>query len=125
METARVCNKCGEVNKVNKEVIKTEWVHDEFGNYYKATYIECVRCKERLILLLDTKRTNYLRKVLIALLKSGKDRARYDKTDAILTKKREEIKEKVNGLKLLDENENIFSFGLTFPKVGDIIESDL
>lgn len=125
METARVCNKCGEVNKVNKEVIKTEWVHDEYGHYYKATYIECVRCKERLILLLDTKRTNYLRKVLISLLKSGKDRVRYDKTDAILTKKREEIKEKVNGLILLDENENIFSFGLTFPKVGDIIESDL
>lgn len=125
METARVCNKCGEINKVNKEVIKTAWVHDEYGHYYKAAYIECVRCKERLILLLDTRRTDYLRKVLISLLKSGKDRARYDKTDAILTKKREEIKEKVNGLKLLDENENIFSFGLTFPKVGDIIESDL
>ena len=66
-----------------------------------------------------------MRRKLIRVLLQRKDRGKYNKIDKKLNEARYNLKRKLNGLKLYDENENIFTNGLTFSKEDDIIDSEM
>jgi hypothetical protein len=121
----RVCSKCGEINEIGAEELKIKWVHSDFDEYYNIVYYECKRCKEKQCVQVDTKQTLELKRKLIRILLQKKDREKYNKIDKKLNELRCNLQRKVNGLKLYDENGNIFTNGLTILKEDDIIDSDM
>lgn len=124
LQPPTICKKCGEVNYTSLQRVKREWVHTEDKRYIRVIYTECERCKEKLILQIDSKRTIELRDKTIRLLLARK-RDEFEKVDKRLTDSRNVLNKQFSGLKLFDENENIFVNCLTLQKDGDIIESDL
>ena len=112
-------------------------VYDEEGTYYKIMYCDCKRCKERDVVQIDNVETlEMFRKLKSLTIKvarknmkgetvSPKDIRKKDKWMKELRKKREDLNELCSGKKLFDENKKIVVEQLTFPKVGDIIESNL
>ena len=137
MEVQRVCGKCGEVNNIDSSNLHRGDVYDEEGTYYKIMFYDCRRCKERDVVQIDNMETLILfRKLKKMILKvaeknrkgetiSPKDIRNKDELMKELRSKRAELEEFCNGKKLFDENKKVIVEQLTFPKVGDIIESNL
>ena len=137
MKVKRVCRKCGEVNEVGSENLIRADVYDEDGTYYKIMYCDCKRCGERDVVQIDDVETlemfRNLKKLILKVAKknrkgetvSPKDVRKKDKWMKELRKKREILNDLCNGKKLFDENKKVVVEQLTFPKVGDIIESNL
>nr|DAP60048.1 MAG TPA: hypothetical protein [Caudoviricetes sp.] len=137
MEIQRVCKKCGEVNEIDSSNLVRKDVHDEYGNYYKLMYCDCVRCGTRDFVQIDDKNTleefKRLKKLIIKVARkningqtiSQKDIKKKDKMMKQIREDREKLKEICAGKKYFDENEKIIAECLTFEKVGDIIESNL
>lgn len=137
MEVQRVCGKCGEVNNIDSSNLIREDVYDEEGTYYKIMFCDCKRCKERDVVQVDSMETLILfRKLKKLILKvaeknrkgetvSPKDVKKKDELMKELREKREELKDVCNGKKLYDKDKKVIVEQLTFPKVGDIIESNL
>lgn len=112
-------------------------VYDEEGTYYKIMYCDCKRCGERDVVQIDSTETlEMFRKLKSLTIKvarknmkgetvSPKDVRKKDKWMKELRKKREDLNELCSGKKLFDENKKVVVEQLTFPKVGDIIESNL
>ena len=137
MKVQRVCRKCGEVNEVDSSNLIRKDVYDEEGTYYKIMYCDCKRCKERDVVQIDNVETlEMFRKLKSLTIKvarksmkgetvSPKDVRKKDKWMKELRKKREDLNELCSGKKLFDENKKVVVEQLTFPKVGDIIESNL
>ena len=137
MEIKRVCKKCGEVYEVDSSNLIRKDVHDEYGNYYKLMYCDCVRCHTRDFVQIDDKNTleefKRLKKLIIKVARknvngqtiSQKDIKKKDKMMKQIREDREKLKEICAGKKYFDENEKIIAECLTFEKVGDIIESNL
>ena len=137
MKVQRVCRKCGEVNEVDSGNLIRMDVYDEEGTYYKIMYCDCKRCKERDVVQIDNVDTlEMFRKLKSLTIKvarknmkgetvSPKDTRKKDRWMKELRKKREDLNELCSGKKLFDENKKVVVEQLTFPKVGDIIESNL
>ena len=137
MKVQRVCRKCGEVNEVDSGNLIRMDVYDEQGTYYKIMYCDCKRCKERDVVQIDSTDTlEMFRKLKSLTIKvarknmkgetvSPKDIRKKDKWMKELRRKREDLNELCSGKKLFDENKKVVVEQLTFPKVGDIIESNL
>ena len=137
MEIKRVCKKCGEVYEVDSSNLIRKDVHDEYGNYYKLMYCDCVRCHTRDFVQIDDKNTleefKRLKKLIIKVARknvngqtiSQKDIKKKDKMMKQIREDREKLKEICAGKKYFDENEKIIAECLTFEKVGDIIGSNL
>ena len=137
MEIQRICRKCGEVNLINSDNLVRASVHDEEGNFYRLMYYDCKRCKERIPVQIDDKETtelyNKIKTLTIKVIRkhqkgetvSPKDIRKKDRLTKQLRESREILSELCSGKKLFDENEKIVVEQLTFPKVGDIIESKL
>lgn len=137
MKVQRVCRKCGEVNEVDSGNLIRMDVYDEEGTYYKIMYCDCKRCGERDVVQIDSTETlEMFRKLKDLTIKvarknvngetvSPKDVRKKDKWMKELRKKREDLNELCSGKKLFDENKKVVVEQLTFPKVGDIIESNL
>lgn len=137
MKVKRVCRKCGEVNEVGSDNLIRADVYDEDGTYYKIMYCDCKRCGERDVVQIDNMETlemfGKLKKLILKVAKknrkgetvSPKDVRKKDKWMKELRKKREILNDLCNGKKLFDENKKVVVEQLTFPKVGDIIESNL
>lgn len=137
MKVQRVCRKCGEVNEVDSGNLIRMDVYDEEGTYYKIMYCDCKRCGERDVVQVDSTETlEMFRKLKSLTIKvarknmkgetiNPKDVRRKDKWMKELRKKREDLNELCSGKKLFDENKKVVVEQLTFPKVGDIIESNL
>ena len=137
MEVQRVCRKCGEVNTLDSSNLIRMDVYDEEGTYYKIMYCDCKRCGERDVVQIDSTETlEMFRKLKSLTIKvarknmkgetvSPKDVRKKDRMMKKLRSKRAELEELCNGKKLFDENKKIIVEQLTFPKVGDIIESNL
>lgn len=137
MEIKRVCKKCGEVYEIDSSNLIRKDVHDEYGNFYKLMYCDCVRCHTRDFVQIDDKNTlkefKRLKKLIIEVAKknvkeqtvSTKDIKKKDRLMKKIREDREKLKEVCAGKKYFDENEKIVAECLTFEKVGDIIESNL
>lgn len=137
MEIKRVCKKCGEVYEIDSSNLIRKDVHDEYGNFYKLMYCDCVRCHTRDFVQIDDKNTlkefKRLKKLIIEVAKknvkeqtvSTKDIKKKDRFMKKIREDREKLKEVCAGKKYFDENEKIVAECLTFEKVGDIIESNL
>lgn len=137
MKVQRVCKKCGEVNEVDSSNLIRMDVYDEEGVYYKIMYCDCKRCGERDVVQIDNIETlEMFRKLKSLTIKvarknmkgetiSPKDIRKKYRWMKELRRKREELEELCNGKKLFDENKKVVVEQLTFPKVGDIIESNL
>lgn len=137
MKVERICKKCGEINVIDSSnLIRTD-VYDEEQNYYKIMYCDCKRCKERDVVQIDDMETvSIFKKLKDLTLKvarknlkhetiSPKDIKRKDRLTKMLKEKRIALNEMCNGKKLYDENKKVVIEQLTFPKAGDIIESNL
>lgn len=137
MEIKRVCKKCGEVFEIDSSNLIRKDVHDEYGNFYKLMYCDCVRCHTRDFVQIDDKNTlkefKRLKKLIIEVAKknvkgqtvSPKDIKKKDRLMKKIREDREKLKEVCAGKKYFDENEKIVAECLTFEKVDDIIESNL
>lgn len=137
MKVQRVCRKCGEVNEADSGNLIRMDVYDEEGTYYKIMYYDCKRCGERDVVQIDNIETlEMFRKLKSLTIKvarknmkgetiSPKDIRKKDKWMKELRKKREDLNELCSGKKLFDENKKVVVEQLIFPKVGDIIESNL
>lgn len=137
MEIKRVCKKCGEVFEIDSSNLIRKDVHDEYGNFYKLMYCDCVRCHTSDFVQIDDKNTlkefKRLKKLIIEVAKknvkgqtvSPKDIKKKDRLMKQVREDREKLKEVCTGKKYFDENEKIIAESLTFEKVGDIIESNL
>lgn len=137
MKVQRVCRKCGEVNEIDSSNLIRADVYDEEGTYYKIMYCDCKRCGERDVVQIDNTETlGMFRKLKDLIIKvarknvkgetvSPRDVHKKDKWMKDLRKKREDLNELCSGKKLFDENKKVVVEQLTFPKVGDIIESNL
>lgn len=137
MKVQRVCRKCGEINEVDSSNLIRMDVYDEEGTFYKIMYCDCKRCRERDVVQIDSTETlEMFRKLKSLTIKvarknmkgetvSPKDVRKKDRTMKQLRSKRAELEELCNGKKLFDENKKVVVEQLTFPKVGDIIESNL
>lgn len=137
MKVQRVCRKCGEVNEIDSSNLIRADVYDEEGTYYKIMYCDCKRCGERDVVQIDNTETlGMFRKLKDLTIKvarknvkgetvSPRDVHKKDKWMKELRKKREDLNELCSGKKLFDENKKVVVEQLTFPKVGDIIESNL
>ena len=137
LEVIRICNKCGEINTINELNLKRKNVYDEFGKYYRIIYYKCKRCNEVNVVQIDDYETMKVFKkfkdLTIKVAKkniknetiSPKDIKKKDKLIKDLSVRRTELEAVTNGIKLYDENKNIFIECLTIKKVGDIIESNL
>ena len=137
MKVQRACRKCGEVNEVDSGNLIRMDVYDEEGTYYKIMYYDCKRCRERDVVQIDSTDTlEMFRKLKSLTIKvarknmkgetiSPKDVRKKDRWTKELRRKREDLNELCSGKKLFDENKEILVNSLTFPKVGDIIESNL
>ena len=137
MKVQRVCRKCGEINEVDSGNLIRMDVYDEEGTYYKIMYCDCKRCKERDVVQIDSAETlEMFRKLKSLTIKvarknmkgetiSPKDIRKKDKWMKELRRKREDLNKLCSGKKLFDENKKVVVEQLTFPKVGDIIESNL
>lgn len=137
MKVQRVCRKCGEVNEIDSSNLIRADVYDEEGTYYKIMYCDCKRCGERDVVQIDNTETlGMFRKLKDLTIKvarknvkgetvSPMDVRKKDKWMKDLRKKREDLNELCSGKKLFDENKKVVVEQLTFPKVGDIIESNL
>lgn len=137
MKVQRVCRKCGEINEVDSSNLIRKDVYDEEETYYKIMYCDCKRCKERDVVQIDSTETlEMFRKLKSLTIKvarknmkgetvSQKDIRKKDKWMKELRKKREDLNKLCSGKKLFDENKKVVVEQLTFPKVGDIIESNL
>lgn len=137
MKVQRVCRKCGEVNEIDSSNLIRADVYDEEGTYYKIMYCDCKRCGERDVVQIDNTETlGMFRKLKDLTIKvarknvkgetvSPRDVHKKDKWMKGLRKKREDLNELCSGKKLFDENKKVVVEQLTFPKVGDIIESNL
>ena len=137
MKVQRVCRKCGEVKEIDSSNLIRADVYDEEGIYYKIMYCDCKRCGERDVVQIDNTETlGMFRKLKDLTIKvarknvkgetvSPRDVHKKDKWMKDLRKKREDLNELCSGKKLFDENKKVVVEQLTFPKVGDIIESNL
>ena len=137
MKVKRVCRKCGEVNEISSDNLIRADVYDEDGTYYKIMYYDCKRCGERDVVQIDSMETlemfRKLKKLILKVARkntkreivSPKDIKKKDKWMKELREKREVLNDLCNGKKLFDENKKVVVEQLTFPKVGDIIESNL
>ena len=137
MKVQRVCRKCGEVKEIDSSNLIRADVYDEEGTYYKIMYCDCKRCGERDVVQIDSTETlGMFRKLKDLTIKvarknvkgetvSPRDVHKKDKWMKDLRKKREDLNELCSGKKLFDENKKVVVEQLTFPKVGDIIESNL
>lgn len=137
MKVQRVCRKCGEVNEIESSNLIRADVYDEEGTYYKIMYCDCKRCGERDVVQIDNTETlgmfRKLKELTIKVARknvkgetvSPRDVHKKDKWMKDLRKKREDLNELCSGKKLFDENKKVVVEQLTFPKVGDIIESNL
>ena len=137
MKVQRVCRKCGEVNEIDSSNLIRADVYDEGGTYYKIMYCDCKRCGERDVVQIDNTETlGMFRKLKDLTIKvarknvkgetvSLKDIRKKDRWTKELRRKREDLNELCSGKKLFDENKKVVVEQLTFPKVGDIIESNL
>ena len=137
VKVQRVCRKCGEVNEIASSNLIRADVYDEEGTYYKIMYCDCKRCGERDVVQIDNTETlGMFRKLKDLTIKvarknvkgetvSQRDVRKKDKWMNDLRKKREDLNELCSGKKLFDENKKVVVEQLTFPKVGDIIESNL
>lgn len=137
MKVQRVCRKCGEVNEIDSSNLIRADVYDEEETYYKIMYCDCKRCGERDVVQIDNTETlGMFRKLKDLTIKvarknvkgetvSPMDVRKKDKWMKDLRKKREDLNELCSGKKLFDENKKVVVEQLTFPKVGDIIESNL
>ena len=137
MKVQRVCRKCGEINEVDSSNLIRMDVYDEEGTYYKIMYCDCKRCGERDVVQIDSTETlEMFRKLKSLTIKvarknmkgetvSQKDVRKKDRWMNELRRKREDLNELCSGKKLFDENKKVVVEQLTFPKVGDIIESNL
>lgn len=137
VKVQRVCRKCGEVNEVDSSNLIRMDVYDEEGTYYKIMYCDCKRCKERDVVQIDSAETlEMFRKLKSLTIKvarknmkgetvSPKDIRKKDRWMKELRRKREDLNELCSGKKIFDENKKVVVEQLTFPKVGDIIESNL
>lgn len=137
MKVKRVCRKCGEVNEVSSDNLIRADVYDEDGTYYKIMYYDCKRCGERDVVQIDSMETlemfRKLKKLILKVARkntkreivSPKDIKKKDKWMKELREKREVLNEVCNGKKIFDENKKVVVEQLTFPKVGDIIDSNL
>lgn len=137
MKVQRVCRKCGDVNEIDSSNLIRADVYDEEGTYYKIMYCDCKRCGERDVVQIDNTETlGMFRKLKDLTIKvarknvkgetvSPRDVHKKDKWMKDLRKKREDLNELCSGKKLFDENKKVVVEQLTFPKVGDIIESNL
>ena len=70
-KTEIICEKCGEVNEITQENIKTAWLHTEDKKtYVRVMYVFCKRCNEKKLLQIDDKDTIKLKdKTVKELLK--------------------------------------------------------
>lgn len=137
VKVQRICRKCGEVNEIDSSNLVRLDVYDEEGTYYKIMYCDCKRCGERDVVQIDNTETlGIFRKLKSLTIKvarknmkgetvSPKDVNKKDRWMKDLRKKREDLNELCSGKKLFDENKKVVVEQLTFPKVGDIIESNL
>lgn len=137
MKVQRVCRKCGEVNEIDSSNLIRADVYDEEGIYYKIMYCDCKRCGERDVVQIDNMETlGMFRKLKDLTIKvarknvkgetvSLRDVRKKDRWMKELRRKREDLNELCSGKKLFDENKKVVVEQLTFPKVGDIIESNL
>lgn len=137
MKVQRVCRKCGEVNEIDSGNLIRMDVYDEEGTYYKIMYCDCKRCGERDVVQIDSTETlEMFRKLKSLTIKVArkkmkgetiilKDIRKKDRWMKRLRRKREDLNELCSGKKLFDENKKVVVEQLTFPKVGDIIESNL
>lgn len=137
MKVKRICRKCGEANEIDSSNLIRADVYDEDGTYYKIMYCDCKRCGERDVVQIDNMETlemfRKLKKLILKVARknskgetvSPKDIRKKDKWMKELRKKREVLNELCNGKKIFDENKKVVVEQLTFPKVGDIIESNL
>ena len=137
MKVQRVCRRCEEVNTLDSSNLIRADVYDEEGTYYKIMYCDCKRCGERDVVQIDNTETlGMFRKLKDLTIKvarknvkgetvSPRDVRKKDRMMKQLRSKRAELEELCSGKKLFDENKKVIVEQLTFPKVGDIIESNL
>ena len=137
MKVERICERCGEVNIIDSSNLIRQDAYSEDGEYFKVMYCKCKRCKEINVVQIDNMETLELFRKLKALIikvakkqmkketVSPKEVKKKDKLTKELREKRKDIEDLMQGRKLLDENGEILVNSLTFPKVGDIIDSNL
>ena len=137
MKVDNICSKCGEVNTLESDLLFRKHVYDEEGKHYIIIYYVCKRCNEINVVQIDDNETaeiyKKLKNLIVSVMKkqikkqtvSPREQAKKDKLMKKLRQKREELKELSAGKKYFDENKEIFIECLTFPKVGDIIDSDM
>lgn len=137
MEIKRVCEKCGEINTINKDILKSKDVYDTLGEHYIILYYDCERCKEKHVLQIDSEETykmsRELKKLIVKVARKriqekGVSKKEIEKKNNLtegLKVKRVKLEDIMTGKKIFDENKKIVIEQLTFPKVGDIIDSNL
>lgn len=137
MEVKRVCNKCGKTNMIDSTNLTKMEVYDDEGTFYKIMFIVCQNCFEKDVVQIDDVETlrmfRELKKITIKTARknlkgetiSPKDIKKKDKLTKSLRKKRAELQKLCYGKKLYNENKKVIVERLTFPEVGDIIESNL
>lgn len=125
-KTEIICEKCGEVNEITQENIKTAWLHTEDKKtYVRVMYVFCSRCNEKKLLQIDDKDTIKLKDKTVKELLRGKNRARYESLNERLNNERKDLEDYLQGLDLFDENENFFIKVLTINRKGDIIDCNM
>ena len=137
MEVKRVCKKCGKTNIVDGVNLMKGEVYDDDGTFYKIMFVVCNRCFEKDVVQIDDVETlrmfRELKKLTIKTARknlkgetiSPKDIKKKDRLTKSLRKKRAELQKLCCGKKLYNENKKVIIERLTFPEVGDIIESNL
>lgn len=133
LEVIRVCETCGEVNKLNSNNVTKMDAYTETGDYYRVIFFECCRCGKRIGLQIDNHYTLSIYKkyqeLFFKTMKkkikhetiSPKDVRKKDKLTKQLRKERALLEEKTSGLKLFDKDKNILFESLTFSEVYDTI----
>lgn len=125
-KTEMICEKCGEINEITQENIRTAWLHTEDKKIYvRVMYVFCKRCNEKRLLQIDDKDTIKLKDKTVKELLRGKNRARYESLNERLNSERKDLEDYLQGLNLFDENEKFFIKVLTNNRKGDIIDCNM
>lgn len=137
MEVKRICGKCGEINKINRNTMVEEDLWDEDNKLYKVKYYVCERCKEVHVLQIDDVETWKLYKRFKALMLTVmKNRIhgvmptkrqinKKNKYVEQLALDRKNLNEVSKGKTLHDKDGKIIIKALTVESEDDIIESNL
>lgn len=137
MNIMRVCQKCGEINKLEENSIFRVNGTTEDGETYRLMYFVCARCNTKSFVQVDSVRTlsifNELEELINSTMKSRikgqtispKIIRKKDKLVKSLNRERKILEDTLSGKKMIGKDEEILTKSLTFIKDGDIIEGNL